>query len=77
MSVRRISLGLSTFAVVAVSVVMGSPVASADIAYVSASTNTSDQGHGQIFNDWQAVAELKPCNTLPVHFTDNGGGSFQ
>ncbi|MGX1809608.1 hypothetical protein ACWIGI_28125 [Nocardia sp. NPDC055321] len=72
MSVRRISLGLSTFAVVAVSVVMGSPVASAEIRELWVTTDTSAHWPGRIFNDWDATARLSPCNTLPVHFTDNG-----
>lgn len=71
MSLRRISLGLSAFAAIVVSV-MGSPLASADIVSLGVSMNTSDQGQGQIFNDWKATATVTPCSTAPIYFTDNG-----
>ncbi|MFE3001995.1 hypothetical protein ACFXG4_44355 [Nocardia sp. NPDC059246] len=66
MKFKRISLMLSTFAAGAVSV-LGSPLASADISKVDV-----DLGQSGPFHSWQVLAEISPCTTATITFTDNG-----
>ncbi|MTE15880.1 hypothetical protein [Nocardia aurantiaca] len=66
MKFRRISLVLGACAAVAVTV-LGSPLASADISKVDV-----ELGQSGPFHSWQVLAEISPCTTATITFTDNG-----